>query len=176
MVKNKIYSTYNNIKMNIEERNLYKLYDEMFPEVRNKEEDDECKHINTTLDKSEYYIVCIECGKCIDTNNVYTQDYNYLLTCRIKRCYKKTNYLKIKMKNIIKNITCYEENHIRTEFIKYDNLYRQHNKKIKYDFILKMILLEMKKCDLVQHLKVFKSKLEKKRLKEFNFVKNNIDT
>ena len=160
--------------MNFEERNLYKLYDEMFPEVRNKEEEeDECKHINTTLDKSEYYIVCIECGKCIDTNNVYVQDYNYLLTCRIKRCYKKTNYLKIKMKNIIRFLTSYEENHIRTEFINYDNIYRNHNKKLKYDFILKMILLEMQKGDLIHHLKVFKSKLEKKRLKEFNFVKNN---
>ena len=77
------------------------------------------------------------------------------------------------MKAIIQYINIYEENKIRNEFIKYDNLYRQHNKKLKYDFILKMILLEMQKGDLIHHLKVFKSKLEKKRLKEFNFIKNN---
>ncbi|MEI7669757.1 MAG: hypothetical protein WCJ33_06725 [Pseudomonadota bacterium] len=160
--------------MNFEERNLYKLYDEMFPEERNNNiDEDECKHINTTLDKSEHYIVCIQCGQCIDTTNVYIPEFNYLACCRIKRCYKKTNYLKIKMKAIIQYINSYEENNIRNEFIKYDKLYRQHNKKLKYDFILKMILLEMQKGDLIHHLKVFKSKLEKKRLKEFNFIKNN---
>ena len=160
--------------MNFEERNLYKHFQDMFPEERNNNiDEDECKHINTTLDKSEHYIVCIECGQCIDTNNVYIPEFNYLSSCRIKRCYKKTNYLKIKMKTIIQYINSYEENNIRNEFIKYDMLYRQHKKKIKYDFILKMILIDIGRNDLIHYLKVFKSKLEKKRYKEFNFIKKN---
>ena len=64
-------------------------------------------------------------------------------------------------------------NHIQKEFIKYDNLYAISGKKIKYDFILGQILISMDKVDVYNlHVKKFKNKLEKKRLKEFNQIIN----
>ena len=74
------------------------------------------------------------------------------------------------MMNIIKHITYYESKHIINEFVKFDILYREQKKKIKYDFILAQILKEMNKHDLLIYLKTFKHKLEKKRMKEHIYI------
>jgi hypothetical protein len=64
------------------------------------------------------------------------------------------------------NFTGQDISTILKKFIKYDNLYANHKKKIKYDFILCIILKEMEKD--TSKVKKFKLKLEKKRLKEYN--------
>ena len=58
--------------------------------------------------------------------------------------------------------------YITREFIRYDNLYEINKKKIKYDFILSIILQSMKKTNV--SIKKYKSKLEKKRIKEYNQI------
>ena len=64
------------------------------------------------------------------------------------------------------NLTASDMSTILREFIRYDNIYSTHQKRIKYDFILFIILKGMGKD--VSKVKKFKAKLEKKRLKEFN--------
>ena len=159
---------------NQEEQLLYKAYLDMFHTTNETEnERNICEHKRTTTDKSNYYIVCESCGQCLDTVDIYVPDIDYLHHAKSKRYYIKTNYLKIKMMKINKHISYNESKHIINEFIKYDIMYRQQNKKVKYDFILSQILKEMNKSDLLIHLKKFKSKLEKKRMKDFvNILKN----
>ena len=78
------------------------------------------------------------------------------------------------MRNINKHVNYIETKHIINEFIRFDIMYRQQYKKVKYDFILAQILKEMNKQELLIHLKKFKPKLEKKRLKEYiNILKNS---
>ena len=165
---------------NTEERRLYEAYLDMCPttnENKNEEdieEDNKCEHKKTIFDKSNYYIVCESCGLCIDTTDIYVPDIDYLHYAKSKRYYIKTNYLKIKMRNINKHVNYIETKHIINEFIKFDIMYRQQHKKVKYDFILAQILKEMNKPELLIHLKKFKPKLEKKRLKEYiNILKNS---
>ena len=161
---------------NTEEHRLYEAYLDMFPtqnenkDIEDIEDYDKCEHIETTTDKSNYYIVCKSCGRCIEQADIYVPDIDYLHHAKSKRYYIKTNYLKIKMMNIIKHITYYESKHIINEFVKFDILYREQKKKIKYDFILAQILKEMNKHDLLIHLKTFKPKLEKKRMKEHIYI------
>ncbi len=66
------------------------------------------------------------------------------------------------------NLTQAEMFTILKEFIRYDNIYSNHQKRIKYDFILCIILKGTGKD--VSKVKKFKAKLEKKRLKEFNEI------
>ena len=68
------------------------------------------------------------------------------------------------------NLTASDMSTILREFIRYNNIYTIHKKKIKYDFILCIILKSMGKD--VSKVKKFKAKLEKKRLKEFNELMN----
>ena len=68
------------------------------------------------------------------------------------------------------NLTQAEMFTILKEFIRYDNIYTTHKKRIKYDFIICIILKGMGKD--VSKVKKFKAKLEKKRLKEFNELMN----
>ena len=161
---------------NIEERRLYETYLDMCPTTNEEyiEEDNKCEHKKTIFDKSNYYIVCESCGLCIDTTDIYVPDIDYLHYAKSKRYYIKTNYLKIKMRNINKHVNYIETKHIINEFIRFDIMYRQQYKKVKYDFILAQILKEMNKQELLIHLKKFKPKLEKKRLKEYvNILKNS---
>ena len=149
--------------------NLFEQYYELFPIQKENIQDDknECKHTETTSDESRYYVVCISCGQCLDYANIQDVDFDYIQNATIKRCYKKTNYLKLKL-NKIKNLTPCDITIITREFIKYDNLYEINKKKIKYDFILSIILQSMKKTNVI--IKKYKSKLEKKRIKEYNQI------
>jgi polyferredoxin len=118
-----------------------------------------------------YYKVCISCGTCIDFASIQIPEFNYIKNATVKRFYKKTNYLKLKMNKIEKYLSNGNMNHIQKEFIKYDNLYSIAGKRIKYDFILGQILISMGKMDVYNlYVKKFKNKLEKKRLKEFNQI------
>jgi homoserine dehydrogenase len=100
--------------------------------------------------------------------NIQHIEFELIKSSSIKRCYKKTNYLKLKINQIIKNmnLTQSEMSTILREFIRYDNIYATHRKRIKYDFILCIILKGIGKD--VSKVKKFKPKLEKKRLKDFN--------
>ena len=150
----------------------YEQYFDMFPNIH-LDNEDECKHIETTTDSSDYYKVCVSCGKCVDFANIQVIEFNYIQNATVKRCYKKTNYLKLKLNKISKYLSNGNMTHIQKEFIKYDNLYAISGKKIKYDFILGQILISMDKVDVYNlHVKKFKNKLEKKRLKEFNQIIN----
>jgi ferredoxin len=149
--------------------NLFAQYYELFPIQKENIQDDknECKHTETTSDESHYYVVCIACGQCLDYANIQHIEFDYIQNATIKRYYKKTNYLKLKL-NKIKNLTPCDITIITREFIRYDNLYEINKKKIKYDFILSIILQSMKKTNVI--IKKYKSKLEKKRIKEYNQI------
>jgi hypothetical protein len=104
--------------INKEEQQLYEAYSDMFltPNANEDIEDikdyDKCEHIETTTDKSNYYIVCKSCGLCIEQTEIYVPDLDYLQHAKVKRYYIKTNYLKIKMQNIINLITYNETKYI----------------------------------------------------------------
>jgi uncharacterized Fe-S radical SAM superfamily protein PflX len=121
--------------INKEEQQLYEAYLDMFPtpnankDIEDIEDYDKCEHIETTTDKSNYYIVCKSCGLCIEQTDIYVPDLDYLHHAKAKRYYIKTNYLKIKMKNIINFITYNETKYIINEFVKYDIIYREQQKK-----------------------------------------------
>jgi len=149
----------------------YEYYFEMFPNKKDSENlEDECEHIELVNDDNNFYKVCIACGQCIDYSNIQIPEFNYLKNATIKRFYKKTNYLKLKLNKFSKDLKRSEIDHIIKEFIKLDNLYTLAGKKIKYDFILNYILTQMGKLNIVSQVKKFKVKLEKKRLKEFNTI------
>ena len=149
--------------------NLFEQYYELFPIQKENIQDDknECKHTETTSDESRYYVVCISCGQCLDYANIQDVDFDYIQNATIKRCYKKTNYLKLKL-NKIKNLTPCDITIITREFIKYDNLYEIAGKKIKYDFVICIILKSIGKN--IDNIKKYKPKLEKKRIKEYNQI------
>lgn len=149
----------------------YEQYFDMFPQNIHMDNEDECEHIETTTDSADYYKVCVSCGRCIDFANIQVLEFNYIQNATVKRVYKKTNYLKLKLNKISKYLSNGNMNHIQKEFIKYDNLYAISGKKIKYDFILGQILINMDKVDVYNlYVKKFKNKLEKRRLKEFNQI------
>ena len=150
---------------------LFEQYYELFPnksEINCTNSVSECehKHITTTIDS--IYYVCSDCGTCTDYTNIQSIEFDMMSSRKIKRCYKKTNYLKLKINKLIKNMnfTRQDISTILKKFIKYENLYANNKKRIKYDFILCIILKEMGKD--TNSVKKFKVKLEKKRLKEFN--------
>ena len=149
--------------------NLFERYYELFPKQKDVKVENECKHTETTSDDSHYYIVCMACGQCIDYANIQHVEFEYLQNATVTRIYKKTNYLKIKLSKI-KNLTACDISTITREFIRYDNIYEMNKKKIKYDFILSIILQSMNKTNI--HIKKYKSKLEKKRLKEYKEIMN----
>ena len=150
----------------------YQLYFDLLPKPSSIVHlEDICKHLDTTYDSADYYKVCISCGRCIDFADIQIPEFNYIKNATVKRCYKKTNYLKLKLNKISKYLSNGNMNHIQKEFIKYDNLYAIAGKRIKYDFILGQILISMGKMDVYTlYVKKFKNKLEKKRLKEFNQI------
>ena len=149
---------------------LFEQYYELFPNIQNIEiiQQNECEHKNITTTLDEIYYVCKDCGSCLDYTNIQHIEFELIKSSCIRRYYKKTNYLKLKINKIIKNmnLTTSDMSTILREFIRYDNIYSTHQKKIKYDFILCIILKGMGKD--VSKVKKFKPKLEKKRLKEFN--------
>ena len=149
---------------------LFEQYYELFPNIQNIEiiQPSKCEHKNKTITVDQIYHVCQDCGSCLDYTNIQFIDYELIKSSCIRRYYKKTNYLKLKINKIIKNMNLTTSNisNILKEFIRYNNIYTIHKKKIKYDFILCIILKSMGKD--VSKVKKFKPKLEKKRLKEFN--------
>ena len=146
---------------------LFEKYYELFPIQKVHKEESECKHEETTSDDSHYYIVCMSCGQCIDYANIQHADFDYIQNATVTRVYKKTNYLKLKL-NKIKNLTADDTSKITREFIRYDNLYTIAGKRIKYDFIISIILQSINKKNF--EIKKYKPKLEKKRLKEFKQI------
>ena len=150
---------------------LFEQYYELFPnssEINCTNPQSECEHTNMTTTIDDIYYVCRDCGTCTDYTNIQSIEFDMMKSRNIKRCYKKTNYLKLKINKLIKNMnfTGQDISTILKKFIKYDNLYANHKKKIKYDFILCIILKEMGKD--TSKVKKFKLKLEKRRLKEYN--------
>ena len=153
---------------------LFEQYYELFPNIQNIEiiQQSKCEHLNKTITVDQIYHVCQDCGSCLDYTNIQYIDYELIKSGCIRRYYKKTNYLKLKINKIIKNmnLTASDISTILKEFIRYNNIYTTHKKKIKYDFILYIILKSMGKD--VSKVKKFKAKLEKKRLKEYNELMN----
>ena len=148
---------------------LFDKYYELFPIQKDVKIENECKHKETTSDDSHYYVVCISCGQCIDYANIQHIEFEYLQNATVTRIYKKTNYLKLKL-NKIKNLTACDISKITREFIRYDNIYAIAGKKIKYDFVICIILKSIGKN--IDNIKKYKPKLEKKRLKEYNQIMN----
>ena len=146
---------------------LFDKYYELFPIQKDVKEENKCKHKETTSDDSHYYVVCISCGQCIDYANIQHIEFEYLQNATVTRIYKKTNYLKLKL-NKIKNLTACDISKITREFIRYDNIYAIAGKKIKYDFVICIILKSIGKN--IDNIKKYKPKLEKKRLKEYNQI------
>ncbi len=110
---------------------IFEQYYELFPNIQNIEiiQQNECEHLNkTTVD--QIYHVCQDCGSCLDYTNIQYIDYELIKSSCIRRYYKKTNYLKLKINKIIKNmnLTASDMSTILREFIRY--VYYLKKKKI----------------------------------------------
>ena len=113
---------------------LFEKYYELFPnsDLNDKlSTSSDCEHKNITTTLDEIYYVCKDCGTCVDYTNIQHIEFDLIKSSCIKRYYKKTNYLKLKINKIIKNmnLTASDMSTILREFIRYDNIYSTHKKK-----------------------------------------------
>ena len=71
--------------MNETDLDLYfeKCYEQYFmlnPVIKEAQIVD-CLHLETANDPSNFYIVCQDCGVCLDRSNIQVIDFNYFQQC-----------------------------------------------------------------------------------------------